>query len=200
MYLKFNLIIIKKPIIFTWFRILIIPKIVFLIYASNFYEKKFFSNYVLLYIYYILSSITDFLDGSISRKFKRNSEFGEFLDPIADKLIIVILLILLLDLGKIDIFICFTLIFREIIIYSLRSWVSRKDFIIRLNVIKISKLKTFLQMFSITILLYNQIIFNLNCHIFGIILMILSIVISLLSMYHYLSRVFIVLKKYDYIK
>ena len=77
------------PNILTYLRILIIPVIFYMLYSKN----EIFSNYIACSLF-VLASITDYLDGYLSRKMKLTSEIGRFLDPIADKVLVASALIL----------------------------------------------------------------------------------------------------------
>ena len=84
------------PNFLTILRILLIPGIIICIEL----EKSHYSWLALSF--YIFACFSDFLDGYIARKFDIESNFGKFLDPIADKILVVALLIILLDNGKIS--------------------------------------------------------------------------------------------------
>ena len=105
---------------------------------------------------YALSAITDFFDGYLARKMNIVSPFGTFLDPIADKVFVAIILIALVDIGRLDglwtipVIIIFT---REFLVSGMREFLGPKD--IKLPVTQLAKWKTTFQMVALGILIYG---------------------------------------------
>ena len=128
--------------ILTFFRIIVslaIPIGYWLVinFSKNFNEEKFF---LFLLILFILASISDFLDGFIARKWNQESDIGKILDPIADKLLVIISLIILIisfEENPIIFFSSILIIFREILISGLREITKSRG--LTLNVTKLSK-------------------------------------------------------------
>ncbi|EME32785.1 CDP-diacylglycerol--glycerol-3-phosphate 3-phosphatidyltransferase [Galdieria sulphuraria] len=112
--------ILRIPLILTWIRIALIPLFVFIFYLpiAN-------SGIVCLSIF-ALASFSDYLDGYLARKWNCTSSFGSFLDPVADKLLVTIALILLSShRGGILLPICTSIIVsREILISAWREWMT----------------------------------------------------------------------------
>lgn len=77
-------------------------------------------------ILFILAALTDWLDGFLARRWQQTSSFGAFLDPVADKLMVVAALLVLLDLGRVDAVVALVIIGREIAISALREWMAQK--------------------------------------------------------------------------
>jgi CDP-diacylglycerol--glycerol-3-phosphate 3-phosphatidyltransferase/cardiolipin synthase len=180
---------IKIPNILTIGRIIIVPFFVFAFYLPGFYGD------VIVFSLFIVASFTDFLDGLLARMFKEESKLGELLDPIADKIIVVAALILLVMNGIIknyEVVAAIIILTREILISGLREFIAKGQ--IKLPVSKLAKLKTFLQMFSIAILLTgetgNKIINfqDYNAQTIGIILLWLSAFLTLYTGYEYLRK------------
>ena len=180
---------IKIPNILTIGRIIIVPFFVFAFYLPGFYGD------VIAFSLFIVASFTDFLDGLLARMFKEESKLGELLDPIADKIIVAAALILLVMNGTIkdyEVVAAIIILTREILISGLREFLAKGQ--IKLPVSNLSKLKTFLQMFSIAILLTgetgNKIINfqNYNAQTIGIILLWLSAFLTLYTGYEYLRK------------
>jgi len=114
-------------------------------------------NNVLVLIF-ILISASDFLDGLLARKLNQTSEFGAFLDPVADKLLVCVALILLTDYYY-SWFItipAIIIISREILVSALREWMSEVGKRANVAVSWIGKSKTFMQMLAILFLLLQQ--------------------------------------------
>src|SRR6476659_844939 len=101
-------------------RILITPIIII-----NFYLTDYFVNVVLVHringILFLIASITDFLDGYIARNFDMESKFGKILDPIADKILVTSILIMLVKFSKDHELPCMLIVAREIIMSGIRE-------------------------------------------------------------------------------
>ena len=180
---------IKIPNYLTIGRIIIVP-----IFVISFYLPGFYGD-VIPFSLFIVASFTDFLDGLLARMFKEESKLGELLDPIADKIIVAAALILLVMNGTIknyEVIAAIIILTREILISGLREFLAIGR--IKLPVSILAKYKTFLQMFSISILLTgetgNKIINfqDYNAQTIGIILLWLSAFLTLYTGYEYLKK------------
>ena len=180
---------IKIPNILTIGRIIIVPIFVFSFYLPGFYGD------VIPFTLFIIASFTDFLDGLLARMFKEESKLGELLDPIADKIIVAAALILLVMNGTIknfEVIAAIIIITREIIISGLREFLAKGS--ISMPVTSLSKLKAFIQMFAISVLLtgdFGNKIINFqdyNAQTIGIILLWLSAAITLYTGYGYMAK------------
>ena len=181
---------IKIPNILTIGRIIIVPFFVFAFYLPGFYGD------FIAFALFIAASFTDFLDGLLARMFKEESKLGELLDPIADKIIVAAALILLVMNGTIknyEVIAAIIILTREILISGLREFLAKKKEL-NLPVSSLSKFKTFIQMFSIAILLTgetgNKIINfqNYNAQTIGIILLWVAAFLTLYTGYDYLRK------------
>ena len=170
-------------------RIIIVPIFVFAVYLPGFYGD------VIPFALFVIASFTDFLDGLLARMFKEESKLGELLDPIADKIIVATALILLVMDGTIknyEVIAAIIILTREILISGLREFLAKGS--IAMQVTSLSKLKTFIQMISIAILLTgdsgNKIINfqDYNAQTIGIILLWLSAFLTLYTGYDYLRK------------
>ena len=179
----------KIPNILTIGRIILVP-----IFVITFYIPGFLGDLIPFFIF-ILASFTDFLDGLLARLYKEESKLGELLDPIADKILVAAALILLVMDGTIknyEVIAAIIILTREILISGLREFLAIGK--IKLPVSNLAKLKTFLQMFSISILLTgetgNKIINfqDYNAQTIGIILLWLSAFLTLYTGYQYLRK------------
>ena len=142
---------IKIPNYLTIGRIIIVP-----IFVISFYLPGFYGD-VIPFSLFIVASFTDILDGLLARMFKEESKLGELLDPIADKIIVAAALILLVMNGTIknyEVIAAIIILTREILISGLREFFAIGR--IKLPVSTLAKYKTFLQMFSISILLTGE--------------------------------------------
>ena len=179
----------KIPNILTIGRILIVPFFVLAFYLPGFYGD------LTALILFIVASFTDFLDGMLARLLGEESKLGELLDPIADKIIVATALILLVMDGTIrhyEVIAAIIILTREILISGLREFLAKGS--ITMQVTSLSKLKTFIQMLSIAILLTgesgNKIINfqDYNAQTVGIILLWFSAFLTLYTGYDYLRK------------
>ena len=140
----------KLPNILTLSRILVLP-----VFISSFYLDRIWASW-LGAIIFLFASITDFLDGYLARYWKTQSKFGLFLDPIADKLIIVSALIMLIynrNIDGLNLLPALLIIGREIFISGLREFLA--NIAVDLPVNNLGKTKTVIQMFAIGLLIFD---------------------------------------------
>ena len=151
-----------------------------------------FGNYLVCIILFFLAGLTDYFDGYLARKYNAESQIGEILDPIADKILIVFLLIgLSVELDSFLIaFLSSLIIAREIGIAALRDYSSKKNISDRTKVTYLAKIKTSLQLLTIGSYLFALTIsFNLLILISDIFLIMASI-ITIYTGYEYTQNVF----------
>ena len=110
------------------------------------------SQYWLALILFIIAAITDYFDGYLARKFKLESQIGEILDPVADKILVIFALIALsINLNSFFIgFLSSLIISREIWVAALRDFNSRKGNVSATKVSYLAKVKTTFQLFTIS--------------------------------------------------
>jgi cardiolipin synthase len=179
----------KIPNILTIGRIIIVPFFVLAFYLPGFYGD------LTAFALFVIASFTDFLDGMLARMMGQESKLGELLDPIADKIIVATALILLVMSGTIrhyEVIAAIIILTREILISGLREFLARGQ--IKLPVTNLAKLKTFLQMLAIALLLTGETgnkILNFqdyNAQTIGMILLWLSAFLTLYTGYEYLRK------------
>ena len=179
----------KFPNYLTIGRIIIVPVFVFTFYLPGLYGD------ILPFALFVIASFTDFLDGLLARIYKEESKLGELLDPIADKIIVATALLLLVmdqTIKNYEVIAAIIILTREILISGLREFLAKGK--IKLPVSNLAKLKTFLQMFSISLLLLgdtgNKILNfqDYNAQTIGIILLWLSAFLTLYTGYDYLRK------------
>lgn len=166
----------------TIFRISLIPIFVILFYLPYGW------HYVASTIVFLLASLTDYLDGYLARKLQQESAFGTFLDPVADKLIIIVALILLVEQHASCWFSipALVIICREIIISSLREWMAEVGKRTSVAVSWLGKLKTTLQMTAIVVLLIIPPIKNSSITVIAYIFLYIAVILTIWSMFVYL--------------
>ena len=182
----------------TLLRIALIPCLILVFYLSDqtlsLYQKNLTATSIFLF-----AAITDWLDGYFARRLNQTSDFGAFIDPVADKLIVIAALILLVELGRIESIVAFIIIAREFTISSLREWMAMLGKSGSIAVAFIGKLKTTLQMIAILFLLYSENILFFPIALIGKILIYIAALLTIISMIYYLKIAFKILKeKKDY--
>ena len=150
------------------------------------------SNYSIALFLFLIASFSDFLDGYLARKTNSESVLGEILDPIADKLLIVFVLIgLSVNLDSFLIgFISAVIISREIWVAALRDINSRNNQSDKTRVTFLAKTKTAIQMFSILIYLFGLAINNMMSLFFADILLIIALLITIQTGFQYTIATF----------
>jgi CDP-diacylglycerol--glycerol-3-phosphate 3-phosphatidyltransferase len=172
----------------TLLRILLIP-----IFITFFYLDASWSHIAAAFIFW-LAALTDFLDGYLARKLNQFSAFGAFLDPVADKLIVAVALILLVDKNPTpysDVWMSLAamiIIGREITISALREWMSAMGSRNSVAVSIIGKVKTTAQMSAILLLIYQEPILGLPSIQIGFIFLTISVILTIWSMVDYLLQ------------
>ena len=129
----------------TILRIFLIPFFVFFMLSDC-------SKWIALIIF-VVASLTDMLDGKIARKYNLVTDFGKFMDPLADKLLVCSALICLVELKRIPAWIVIAIISREFIISGFRLVAAEKQIVIAANFW--GKIKTVCQMFMVILMIAN---------------------------------------------
>jgi CDP-diacylglycerol--glycerol-3-phosphate 3-phosphatidyltransferase len=172
------------PNIITFIRIFLIPVILYLLFSEN-------PNIVLIAgLLFIVSSVSDYFDGYLARTLNQSSKLGTLLDPIADKLLIASVIIVLVDTGvisNIHVVPAIIILLREIAISGLREFLAKLN--TDMPVSKLAKYKTTFQMVSLSILIIslgfelNDLLWNI-----GLITLWIAAIITLLSGYNYMVK------------
>ncbi len=171
----------------TWARIALIPLFVGVFYFPDSLLSPASKNLTATAIF-LVAALTDWFDGYLARSLDQTSEFGAFLDPVADKLMVAAALILLVQLARVDAIIAVVMIGREITISALREWMARVGHASSVAVATIGKFKTAAQMVAIPMLLYHDHILFLDVHLVGTVLIYIAAALTLWSMGYYLRR------------
>ena len=168
--------------ILTWIRIAAIPVVVWCFFSEIEFARPIAG------ILFGLAAITDLLDGYLARKLGQTSRFGEFLDPVADKLMVAVSLVLLVQSDpRISVaLIAMIIIGREITVSALREWMASVGASAKVAVTFAGKLKTALQMFGIAFMVYERNILGIEIYELGYILLIAAAGMTMWSMVVYL--------------
>jgi CDP-diacylglycerol--glycerol-3-phosphate 3-phosphatidyltransferase len=181
--------ILNLPNLITIGRVLMIPAVLLLLYFES-PLNSFFAAVV-----FGLASATDALDGYLARKTGQTSTFGKFLDPLADKLIVMASLVMMLPMGRVPAWMVIVLLARELTVTALRSIATTEGLVIAAS--REGKYKTALQLIGIVALIlhheYPLWLFGLgeirvSFHVVGLWLLVLSLVFSVFSAGDYLAR------------
>ena len=179
----------KIPNILTIGRIIVVP-----IFVITFFLPGVYGDLIPFFLF-VGASFTDFLDGLLARMLKAESKLGELLDPLADKILVCAALVLLVmneTIKNYEVIAAIIILTREILVSGLREFLAKGQ--ISMEVTSLAKLKTFLQMLSIAILLTgesgNKLINfqDYNAQTIGIILLWLSAFLTLYTGYDYLRK------------
>jgi CDP-diacylglycerol--glycerol-3-phosphate 3-phosphatidyltransferase/cardiolipin synthase len=183
------------PILITWLRILLIPLFIGIFYLSDAVLAMHHKNQLATAIFAV-AAISDWLDGYLARTLNQTSAFGAFLDPVADKLMVVAALIILVSLkdnqdgsSRVDVLIAFIIIGREIAVSALREWMAKIGAAKSVAVSFLGKIKTISQMAAILLLLYHDTLLGmLNAQLIGTWCIYIAAILTLWSMAYYLKK------------
>ena len=177
--------ILNLATILTISRILFIPIIIFC-YIYNNGELRNLGAYI-----FLLALITDYFDGLIARKFNQETPFGAFLDPIADKLLVVVTIILLSRTFDSVFFLIASLIIvsREFLVIAIRQRLAEIRALMPMRVNALGKVKTAFQMVSLFLLLHPNIFIGfINLHTIGLLLLSIAAVLTVISFIYYVRN------------
>jgi CDP-diacylglycerol---glycerol-3-phosphate 3-phosphatidyltransferase len=135
-------------------------------------------------IVFVVASITDLVDGYLARRLDLESTIGAFLDPLADKLLVMTCMIMLVPLDRIPAWMVVIFLAREISVTALRGIAASEGIIIAAG--SLGKYKTAFQTVALGFLIYHWNEFGVNVHSVGIVLMWIALVYALASGYKYL--------------
>jgi CDP-diacylglycerol--glycerol-3-phosphate 3-phosphatidyltransferase len=145
-----------------------------------------YSDYIAAGIF-LLAAVTDGLDGYLARKRNQITLLGQFLDPVADKILITAALIFLVEIGRIPGWIAIIIVSREIAVTGLRSIAAAQGTVIAAS--RLGKIKTVTQIVAITCALLNNYPLSLIANIgYDWYAMLIAIIITIYSGYEYLAK------------
>ncbi len=175
------------PILLTWLRVLLIPVFTVLFYLPKDWIEPQWVNWSAAMIFAV-AAVTDWFDGFLARRWQQTSDFGAFLDPVADKLMVAVALILLVKLDRTLAIYAMIIIGREITISALREWMAQMGKRGSVAVANIGKFKTAAQMAAIFCLLVGLEDFHgFDLLWWGNVLMLLASILTIWSMFYYLK-------------
>ena len=183
------------PMLLTWMRIAMIPLVIGIFYLPDAWLSPQAKNMTAC-LMFILAAVTDALDGFLARRYQGwATRMGAFLDPVADKLLVSAALVALVGLDRCDMLIAMIIIGREITVSALREWMAKMGESGAVKVNWFGKIKTIAQMSAIPMLLWwdpvaintQMVTGEINIAWIGGMLLIVAAVLTIYSMYVYLS-------------
>ncbi len=176
------------PNLLTWQRILAIPLLV-AVYLVPWEGWSMASRNLVATVIFVLAAVTDWVDGYLARRLGQQTAFGAFLDPVADKLLVCVALVVLLELDRVASGVAAIIIGREIAISALREWMATIGARRSVAVSSVGKNKTVVQLIAIPLLLFHDDLFNLvDTRRLGTWLIYLAAILTLWSMGYYLKQ------------
>ena len=179
------------PNTITTARIILIP-----VFITAFYLPHQRSAELATFIFF-LAAITDWFDGYLARKLNQQSALGAFIDPLADKLMVICALLLILSRHADNNWLLFSslvIISREIFISSLREWMSAMGKGDQVAVAFSGKAKTTAQMFALLFLIYEKNLFTMPTFVIGTGLLVWAAILTIISMIDYIRSAWSTLK------
>lgn len=170
------------PNILTLLRVLVIPLVLGLFYLDWPYGRQAAA------LLFLLAAVTDWFDGWLARQLGQTSKFGAFLDPVADKLLVAVSLVMLLhrEPGEVMAVLVAVIIGREITISALREWMAELGARTSVRVGTVGKVKTGFQMTAIWMMLWRKDILGLPIYDIGFGLLFVAAALTVYSMVVYL--------------
>jgi CDP-diacylglycerol--glycerol-3-phosphate 3-phosphatidyltransferase/cardiolipin synthase len=170
------------PNILTLLRIVLIPVFVLLFFLPVEWARLSCA------LVFSIAAVTDWFDGYLARRWGQVSPFGAFLDPVADKLMVAVSLLLLVTSEPTPAFAipAAIIIGREITISALREWMAELGARTMVAVSMIGKFKTAVQMIAILLLIYKEPLWNIPIYTVGFVLLYIAAILTLWSMVIYI--------------
>jgi CDP-diacylglycerol--glycerol-3-phosphate 3-phosphatidyltransferase len=157
----------------TLLRISVIPALFFLLMDPG------QTGSLIIALLFILASLTDLLDGYLARKYQSVTAMGQFLDPIADKLIVNTAMIVMIPIGRIPAWIVAVIVIRDFIVDGIRAISSSRGIIVQAS--KLGKQKTLCQIFAVSALMIHYPFLGVNAHAVGVVILSVALVMSVYS-------------------
>lgn len=168
------------PNLITLLRIFLIPVFI-LVFLSPTEPRS-----VAAAVIFMIASLTDLMDGYLARRWEQITKLGKFLDPIADKFLILAALILLVDFHRVSSWIAIVIIGRELAVTGLRAIASSSGIVIAAD--DAGKYKMVIQTISVVLLILEYKIGFFNFHVWGTFLLWISMILAILSGVQYFMK------------
>lgn len=166
------------PNALTVFRVLAVPFIVALLYFPG------PTTCALATLLFLVAILTDLADGFLARKFNQVTNFGKFLDPLADKILIASVLVMLVELNWVSAWVSIIVIVRELLVTGLRAIAADKGHVIAAD--RFGKMKTIMQSVALVPLIYHYPFFDIDVARLGSGLLFVAVLLTVYSGWNYL--------------
>jgi CDP-diacylglycerol--glycerol-3-phosphate 3-phosphatidyltransferase/cardiolipin synthase len=172
-------------------RIVAVPLVVALFYWPHPWSNP------LAAVVFIAAAITDSLDGYLARRLGITTPLGEFLDPVADKLMVATALVLLVghDTRPLIVITAVIIIGREITVSALREWMAHIGARAKVKVSAMGKWKTIVQMTGLSMMMFREDLLGLPIYAMGVVLLVVAAALTMWSMVAYLQAAWPELKR-----
>lgn len=161
----------------TLLRIVFVPAIAALMYVPGAFWAW------VAFALFVVASASDFLDGHIARRENLVTSFGKFLDPLADKVLVASLLIVLVDLGRIPGWVVILIVCRELMVTGLRAMAASDGVVVAAD--RYGKIKTVFQLVALGFLIVHYPVFGLEPQLIGEILLYIALALTVFSGINY---------------
>lgn len=172
----------KIPNIITLTRLFFLPLLVYFMWYSD-HNYNWYAVFILIFI-----SFGDLLDGFLARKLNAVTATGKIIDPMADKLVILVSVTMLLYLRNIHPVVAILILSREIVVLTVRAIASNEGIVLSANTI--AKRKTFIQIVGLCFITANIKLFGFTTVDIGAIILIISIFLSWISLFIYFNDLY----------
>lgn len=182
----------------TIIRCIITPIILLFMFPISFLQIPVWNQFIdrygiwIAFLLFIIASATDFMDGYVARKYGLITNLGKFLDPIADKVLVLSIFIAFVALGQIHPVIPIIILFREFAVTGIRLMALEKGIVIAAS--NLGKSKTVLQIIAIILLFLSRIMTEVGCdfyyyvHLLASFFLFLCLVMTILSGFDYFRK------------
>ena len=184
---------ITLPTAITLFRIALIP-----LFVIVFYLPFGWAN-IMATVIFAVASLSDWVDGYLARSMQQESPFGAFLDPVADKLMVVVIIVLIVEAHP-SIFVALpsiVIVAREISISALREWMAQLGSSTTVQVSFIGKAKTVSQMLALGFMIFSEPLMGLPIFAIGLAIYYVAAILTLASMIIYLRAAWPVITDHE---
>ncbi|MEN8256957.1 MAG: CDP-diacylglycerol--glycerol-3-phosphate 3-phosphatidyltransferase [Thermodesulfobacteriota bacterium] len=170
------------PNLLTGFRFLVVPFLLFCL-RPGVENKLALVGFAL----FVVAAITDYFDGYLARRWEVQTSFGKLMDPLADKVMVTAVLIMLIPMGRLSALVAFLILARELVVTGLRGVAAASGLVIAAS--KLGKWKTFIQIVALATLMFPLGVLPIaNLHEIGRTILYVALTLTLLSGADYILK------------
>ena len=179
--------LVTLPNILTGYRFAVVPVLFFIFLFQDHYSDADQWTDLLAFCLFLSAALTDLADGYYARKHKTESVLGKLMDPLADKVLIAVALIMLIPLGKVPAWISFMILARELMVTGLRGVAASSGIVVSAS--GLGKIKSVLQYTALCVLIFPVGLLPIPyLHELGLIILIVSLILTIWSGFDYFYR------------